>query len=119
MEEIINHKSSLLFLALVSYVCWRLSFFGARKIENIIFKIISLISLALIAFYYASSAFPVINILGSVILIVVGLWICLILPFPEFKLSIPENKKKPVIIELVSISIVTFIVMGVWQRVYP
>ena len=117
MEDIIGHKSSLLFLALISYACWRLSYYGEGKIDKIAFKITSLISIFLIASYFASDSIPIMGAIGVAIILIVVLSVYLILPGPKFKLAIPKKNRKRVITELVVISLLTFIAMGVWQRV--
>ena len=117
MEEIIGHKSSLLFLALISYVCWRLSYYGNGKSDKTAFKITSLISLFLIISYFMSNIIPVMGVVGVAIISIVVLSVVLILPSPKYKLAIPENKKKTIYTELALISVLTFITIGVWQRV--
>ena len=117
MEEIIGHKSSLLFLVLISYVCWRLSYYGKRKADQTAFKTTSLISLFLIASYFMSNIIPIMGVIGIAIILIVVLSVVLILPGPKYKLAIPENKQKSIFTELALISVLTFIAIGVWQRV--
>ncbi|MEJ2143260.1 MAG: hypothetical protein P8Y24_13060 [Gammaproteobacteria bacterium] len=119
MEELVGHKSSLLILILAGYVCLRLFPYGKRKLDKYAFLITALASFFLLAAYFLGDFIPLINAIGVVALLVIGLWIYLILPGPEFKLSIPEDKKKILKIELISVSILTFVVIGTWQRLAP
>ena len=119
MEELIGHKSTLLFLVLVSYVCWRLAPYGRRRSDKIAFRITAGIFLFLFCAYFIRNIAPGVEVIAVVSLVIIGLWIYLILPGPEYKVSIPPSKKKALMIELLTISLLTLVVMGLWQRVAP
>jgi len=57
--------------------------------------------------------------IAVVSLVTIGLWVYLILPGPEYKVSIPPGKKKAIVTEIVTISLLTLVIMGIWQRVAP
>lgn len=119
MGELIGHRSTLLFLVLVSYVCWRLSTYGKRPSDKIAFKITLGVFLFLFGAYFIRNIVPGVEVIAVVSLVIIGLWIYLILPGPEYKVSIPPGKKKALMTELLTIGLLTLVVMGLWQRVAP
>ena len=119
MKAIIGHESTLLFLLAVSYCTWRVSKYGKGKVNVIAYKVISTFSLLMILLYAFRRSVPHIEGISIVILALVTLFGYAVLPFPGLDLEIPKEKKKPILVEIISIMVSVFIVMGVWQRVSP
>ena len=119
METVIGHESTLLFLLAVSYCTWRVSKYGKGKINVIAYRVISIFSLLMIFLYAFRRSVPGIEGISIVILALVTLFAYAALPFPGLDLEIPKEKKKPILVEIISIMVSVFIVMGVWQRVSP
>lgn len=119
MEAVIGHESTQLFLLGLSYCSWRLSGYGKGNFNIIAFRTLSVISLLLIVLYQFRESIPGIHGISIVILILVMIFAYAGLPFPGLDVEIPEEKKKPLLIEMVSIAIAVLVIMGVWQRVSP
>ena len=119
METVIGHKSTLLFLLAISYCSWRISKFGKGRINVVAYRVISIFSLLVMLLFYFRKSIPGIEGISIIILGLVMLFAYGALPFPGLNVEIPKEKKKPILIEIVSIFIFVLIFMGVWQRVSP
>jgi hypothetical protein len=119
MVTIIGHKSTLLFLLAVSYCSWRISKYGKSRFTIIAYRAISIFSLLMILLYFFRNSIPGIDGISIIIFALGMLFIYGALPFPGFQVEIPKEKKRPVLIEIISIFVLVLIIMGVWQRVSP
>lgn len=116
MEELVGHESTLLFLAASSYCMWQLSSYGLEKNDVIAFKSTSIILLILIGLYAFREYIPGIGVITLAIFAIAGLFLFSVIPGPRFKISVPLNRRRRLVFELVGVLLSTVVIMGIWQH---